>query len=114
MNPLQIIGIVVMWLGIAFMAFGVVGIFQPRKDFFYRILVACNIDTVGLLTFAIGMAMYQGLSFFTGKVVLIVVVIMVLNPLVAHLLVRAAHQSGETPGKYTDRFGNKNRQRKSR
>ena len=88
---------VVMSIGLIFMLFGVTGIFQPRKDFFYRILVACKIDTVGFLTVMIGMAIRHGFSFFTGKLILIVIIMMVLNPLVAHIIVRSAYNSGYLP-----------------
>ena len=86
-----------MGIGVAFMLFGVLGIFQPRKDFYYRILVACKIDTVGFLTVIIGLALRQGISFFTGKLFLIALIMMVLNPLVAHIMVRSAHNSGFAP-----------------
>jgi len=86
-----------MGLGVIFMLFGVLGIFQTKKDFYYRILVACKIDTVGFLTIVIGLAIRQGISFFTGKLFLIAIIMMVLNPLVAHIMVRSAHNSGYVP-----------------
>ena len=84
----------IMGLGLLFMVIGVVGILLPGKDFYFRILVACKIDTVGLLTFAIGLAVRHGISFFTGKMLLIVVIVIILNPLVAHIVARAAYKSG--------------------
>ena len=90
----NILGYAVMGLGAVFMIFGVIGLFQPGKDFYYRLLVACKIDTVGMLTFAIGMAIRHGISFFTGKVLLIVIIVLVLNPLVAHIVGEAAQKSG--------------------
>jgi len=89
-----ILSYIVMGLGVFFMLFGIIGIFQPKRDFYYRILVACKIDTVGLLTIGIGIALRHGFSFFTGKVALIILIIMVLNPLVAHIVARAAHNAG--------------------
>ncbi|MCL2222588.1 MAG: monovalent cation/H(+) antiporter subunit G [Oscillospiraceae bacterium] len=75
------------------MVFGAVGLFR-FKDFYPRILIASKIDTVGLLTILIGVALRHGISFFTGKVALIIVVILVLNPLVAHIVASAAQESG--------------------
>ncbi|MCL2378896.1 MAG: monovalent cation/H(+) antiporter subunit G [Defluviitaleaceae bacterium] len=94
---MQILSYVVMGIGVMFMLFGVLGIFQTKKDFYYRILVACKIDTVGFLTIVIGMAIRHGFSFFTGKLLLIVIIMMVLNPLVAHIIVRSAYNSGYLP-----------------
>ena len=88
------ISYIVMGLGVMFMIFGIIGIFQPNRDFYYRILVACKIDTVGILTIGIGIAIRHGISFFSGKVLLIIIIIMVLNPLVAHICARAAYKSG--------------------
>jgi len=92
-----LISYIVMGIGVAFMLFGVIGIFQRKKDFYYRILVACKIDTVGFLTIIIGLAIRHGFSFFTGKLFLIAIIMMVLNPLVAHIMVRSAYNSGYVP-----------------
>ena len=92
-----ILSYILMGLGAVFMLFGVIGIFQTKKDFYYRILVACKIDTVGFLTLTIGVAVRHGFSFFTGKLFLIIVIIMVLNPLVAHIVARSAYKSGYKP-----------------
>ena len=88
---------IIMGLGIFIMLFGILGIFQPKKDFYYRLLVACKIDTVGLLTMGIGLAIRHGFSFFSGKILLIIIIIMVLNPLVAHIMANAAHKTGFDP-----------------
>ena len=90
----NILGYVVMGIGVFLMLVGVVGLFQRGKDFYYRLLVACKIDTVGLLTIAIGMALRHGISFFTGKMLLITIIILVLNPLVAHIVGRSAYRTG--------------------
>jgi len=92
-NILDIIGNIFIGLGAVFMLFGAIGLFR-FKDFYPRILIASKIDTVGLLTLLGGVAIRHGFSFFTGKVLLIVVVILVLNPLVAHIITAAAYDAG--------------------
>jgi multicomponent Na+:H+ antiporter subunit G len=91
---LDILSYIIIGLGIFFMLIGVVGLFQPGRDFYYRILIACKVDTVGMLTIGIGLIIRHGLTFFSGKVFLIIVIIMVLNPLVAHIVARSALKSG--------------------
>ena len=91
---MEILSFIVMGIGIAFMILGVIGIYKPKKDFYYRLLVACKIDTVGILTLGFGFALYHGFSFFTGKVVLILIIVLVLNPFVAHIVARSAFKSG--------------------
>ena len=89
-----ILSYIIMGIAVLFMVIGVVGILMPGKDFYFRILVACKIDTVGLLTFAIGLAVRHGFTFFTGKMMLIVIIVIILNPLVTHIVARAAYKSG--------------------
>ena len=91
---MYILSYIVMGLGLVFMLIGIIGIFQPGNDFYYRILVACKIDTVGFLTVAIGVAIRHGFTFFTGKLFIIVIIMMVLNPFVAHIVARSAYKSG--------------------
>jgi multicomponent Na+:H+ antiporter subunit G len=88
-----ILGTVIMWIGTAFMFFGVVGIFR-FKNFYPRILVTSKIDTVGTLTLIIGLIIRNGFSFFSGKLLILAVIIIFLNPLVSHVVARSAYMSG--------------------
>ena len=89
----SLVGNIVIGIGIAFMIFGVFGIFKV-KDFYPRILVASKIDTVGMLTLIMGFIIRHGVSFFSGKLMLIIIIMLVLNPLVAHIMARSAYLSG--------------------
>jgi len=84
---------IIIGIGLLFMAFGIIGIFRFR-DFYPSILIASKIDTVGMITIIVGIALRHGISFFTGKLVLIIVILLILNPLVAHVLTRSAHAAG--------------------
>jgi len=88
-----IISNIVIGVGLAFMALGIVGIYK-FKDFYPSMLIASKIDTVGMLTIIVGIAIRHGISFFTGKLLLIAVIILCMNPLVAHVLTRSAHAAG--------------------
>jgi multicomponent Na+:H+ antiporter subunit G len=92
-NIWQFIGNIIIALGMVFMFFGAV-LLLIQKDFYPRILVASKIDTVGLLSFIIGFAFRQGFSFFTGKLFILLAVVLVLNPFVAHILAGSAFKSG--------------------
>ncbi|MCL2203316.1 MAG: monovalent cation/H(+) antiporter subunit G [Defluviitaleaceae bacterium] len=92
-NIWQLIGNIIIGFGVFCMIFGAVSLFV-LKDFYPRILVASKIDTVGLLSFVIGFAFRHGLSFFTGKLFIILIIMLVLNPFVAHILARSAYRSG--------------------
>ena len=86
------------------MFFGVIGLFK-FKNFYPRILVASKVDTVGMVTLLIGVAVRHGVSFLSGKVLLLIMIIMIFNPLVSHILARSAYLSGHTPD--SDKAANK-------
>jgi len=88
-----IISNIVIAIGLIFMIFGAIGLFR-FKDFYPRILMATKIDTVGMITLLIGVGIRHGFTFFTAKLVLIFVIILILNPLVAHVMARSAFVSG--------------------
>jgi len=76
-------------LGVFFLCLGVFGLFR-YKDFYTRILVASKADTVGFLLVVIGLILHHGFSFFSGKLVLIAMLMIILNPFVAAIVVRSA------------------------
>ena len=90
---LQVVGNIIIGIGLFCMVFGAVSLFK-LKSFYPRILVASKIDTVGLLTISLGFAIRHGLSFFTGKLFIILIIMLVLNPFVAHTLASCAYKSG--------------------
>ncbi|MCL2592478.1 MAG: monovalent cation/H(+) antiporter subunit G [Defluviitaleaceae bacterium] len=93
MFVLQIIGNILIGVSVAFMALGVFGIFK-FDDFYKRVLIVSKIDTVGMLTLIIGLMLRHGFSFFSGKLLLIWIIMIVLSPLVAHIVLKASFQAG--------------------
>ena len=91
---MEIAGNVVIIIGSVLTAFGVVGLFRFH-DFYSRILVSAKIDTVGVITIIIGVALKHGLSFFTLKLILIMLLVLILNPLAAHIIARSAYSSDD-------------------
>lgn len=81
-------------LGLVFITIGVVALYR-FESFFPRILAASKIDTVGGVTLLVGVALRHGFSWFTAKVVLLTLVMLLINPLTAHILTRYAYVSGE-------------------
>ena len=90
---MNMVGYIVMGLGIVFISFGVYGIFR-FSDFYSRILIASKVDTVGFVTIMIGAIMINGSFFFSLKIVFILVITMIANPLISHSIARAAFLSG--------------------
>ena len=77
-------------LGVLFLCLGIYGLFK-YNDFYTRLLVASKVDTVGVLLIVIGMILRHGFSFFSGKLVLIGLLIVILNPFVAAIVLRSAY-----------------------
>ena len=90
---MEIAGNIIITIGVVFMLFGVIGIIK-YKNFYLRILVTSKIDTVGVITIIIGTALKHGLSFFSLKVLLLMGILMVINPLTSHMIARSAYLSG--------------------
>ena len=89
----EVIGILIMFAGLVFMGLGILGIFR-FKCFYARILVVSKVDTVGAVVFLLGLAIKHGFTFFSGKLILIVITILILSPLVGHMVARSAYISG--------------------
>ena len=89
----NIVSMVIISAGVIFTAFGVVAMFR-FNNFFTRILTTAKIDTVGAITIVVGMVIRHGFSPFTGKVLLLGVIMVIFNPLVTHILARSAYLSG--------------------
>ena len=89
---MDIVGNIIVIAGVVLMFFGVAGLFRLR-DFYSRVLVIATIDTVGAITLIAGLIIKHGLGFFSLKLLLIIVLILLLNPLVAHIVARSAYMS---------------------
>ena len=90
---MNIVSNVIICIGMLFILFGIIGIIR-FKDFYMRISIATKIDTVGAITVIIGLAVKHGVSFFTLKLLLLVCLIMIVNPLSSHMIARSAYLSG--------------------
>jgi len=89
---MTVAGDVLIFAGIIFMLFGVICIFK-LNSFYAKILIIAKIDTVGSLTFIIGVAVKRGFDFFSLKLLLLALLLLFMNPLVTHMIARAAYMS---------------------
>lgn len=94
----ELIGNLLIFTSVFFVALGVVGIYRFH-NFYPRALVASKVDTVGYLTLILGVIIKSGLSFFSLKVLFILLITLIVNPLVTHAIVRSAYISGYRIGK---------------
>ncbi len=95
---MQLIAYLFISIGLIFIGIGLLGVFRFH-NFYARLLSAADIDTVGLLTILIGVAFLSGFSWFTLKVIFIMVVILIVNPIVTSSIAASAYFSGYEPEK---------------
>jgi len=102
---MQVVGDIFVIIGTVFILFGVIGLIR-FKNFYTRILITAKIDTVGVLTIIIGIAIKHGLSFFSLKVLLLMGIVMIVNPLASHMIARSAYLSGYQTENQSDKTEN--------
>jgi len=79
-----------------FMALGIMGIFR-FNHFYARILITAKVEIVGFLTLMAGIIIRHGFSFFSLKVLLISLFVLLTNPISTMAITRSAHNSGVRP-----------------
>ncbi|GAB6106416.1 cation:proton antiporter [Fusibacter bizertensis] len=94
----DLLGTIIIVIGVVFVSIGVIGIYR-FNNFYARALVASKVDTVGFITIIIGVIFKSGFTFFTLKVLVILIVSMIINPMITHSIVRSAKISGYKIGK---------------
>ncbi len=91
-----IVGYCIILFGMGIMLIGSIGILR-LPDFFSRTHAASMVDTVGIGIVVVGIAVTQGLSYDSLKVLVAGAFLMLTNPVAAHSLARAALKAGERP-----------------
>lgn len=92
----DIVGSGFLLVGAGFVLIGSVGIIR-FPDFYTRIHAAGKCDTLGLALVLIGLAIHEGGTLNTVKLVLIAVFIAIANPTATHAIARAAYRLGLKP-----------------
>jgi len=82
--------------GTVFMLIGSIGI-NRFPDFYTRAHASGKVDTLGILMFVSGLAVYQGLSVDTIKLLLIIIFVAITSPVASHQLARRAMLHGLKP-----------------
>lgn len=89
----ETIGNIIIGIGVVFVLLGVFGLYRFR-DFYSRILIGSKIDTVGFITICTGTIIRSGITWFSLKVMLLMAVVMIINPVITHAIVNSAYHGG--------------------
>jgi multicomponent Na+:H+ antiporter subunit G len=82
--------------GLLFILAGVLGILR-LPDFYTRLHAMGKCDTFGVALVLVGLAIHEGMSLYSIKILLISVFVGLANPTATHALARAAIKSGLEP-----------------
>ena len=91
---MTILAMVLIALGVFFLAMGAVGLFR-FSDFWARMHAAGKCDTLGSLLLLVGLVCYGGLTFASAKILGIAVFIFLTSPTATHAIARAAYLQEE-------------------
>ncbi len=93
---MSILAIALILIGLFFLVVGSIGMLR-LPDIFTRAHALSLTDSIGALFVLGGLAVYEGLGANFVQIGIVLVLIFLLNPVVAHATVRAAYRSGVRP-----------------
>ena len=79
--------------GLFFLVVGSIGMLR-LPNVFVRAHALSLTDSLGAILVLAGLAVYQGFNMNFLKIMIVLVLVMLLNPVIAHATIRAAHRSG--------------------
>ena len=95
---MSVAGTALMAAGLFFIAVAALGLLR-MPDFYTRVHAVSKSDTLGVALVLTGLALHDGATLVSLKLMLILVFIAMANPIGAHVLTRSALQSGLAPWK---------------
>lgn len=93
---INIISYICIGLGAFFMLTGAVGLLR-MPDFFSRLHPAGMIDCMAAPLIFLGIILQEGFSFFSGKLILLVIFMLITGPTASHAIAKAAFLCGIKP-----------------
>ena len=93
---MAIAGTALIGVGLFLMAVTAIGLIR-LPDFYTRTHAVSKTDTLGIGLVLVGLALHEGATLVSLKIVLGLLFIFIANPVAAHVLTRSALQAGITP-----------------
>jgi multicomponent Na+:H+ antiporter subunit G len=93
---MELIGMTLMVVGLFFLMVGAIGVVR-LPDVYSRSHAVGLTDSIGALFTLVGLAVYQGIDGNLVRVLLVLGLLYLLNPVMTHATVRAALRSGVKP-----------------
>ena len=96
MNILSIISIIFIIAGLFFLIVAAIGVVR-LPDVFSRSHAVSLTDSLGAFLMLFGLALHEGLGINTLKILVVLVLLYILNPVISHATIRAALRAGLKP-----------------
>jgi multicomponent Na+:H+ antiporter subunit G len=93
---MEILGMALMVIGLFFLLVGAIGVLR-LPDVFSRSHAVGLTDSLGALFALSGLALYQGVNGNLLRVLLVLILMYLLNPVMTHATIRAALRAGVKP-----------------
>lgn len=90
---MTVVAIVLIVVGMFFLVVGSIGMLR-LPNVFVRAHALSLTDSLGAVLVLAGLAVYQGFNMNFLKIMVVLVLVYLLNPVIAHATIRAAHRSG--------------------
>jgi multicomponent Na+:H+ antiporter subunit G len=95
---MNIISIIFIIAGLFFLIVAAIGVVR-LPDVFSRSHAVSLTDTLGAFFMLFGLALHEGLGINTLKILVVLVLLYILNPVISHATIRAALRAGLKPWK---------------
>lgn len=92
------LAIILIVIGLVFLVIGSIGMLR-LPDVFSRAHALSLTDSLGAVFVLLGLAVYEGFTMNFLRILVVLVLVYLLNPVISHATIRAAYRSGLRPSK---------------
>ena len=85
-------------VGLIFLVIGSIGMLR-LPDVFSRAHALSLTDSLGAIFVLLGLAVYEGFTMNFPRIMVVLVLVYLMNPVISHATIRAAYRSGLRPSK---------------
>jgi multicomponent Na+:H+ antiporter subunit G len=85
-------------VGLIFLVIGSIGMLR-LPDVFSRAHALSLTDSLGAILVLLGLAVYEGFTINFLRIIVVLILVYLLNPVISHATIRAAYRSGLRPSK---------------
>lgn len=88
-----VLGRAIVLVGLLFIGTGIYSVLAYR-EFYSRVVITAKVDTVGFISVLVGIIVLDGITFFSMKVLIILVFEMLTSPMSTHAIAHSAYIAG--------------------